>query len=433
MTARRNGLLAITPLFLLIVLFVGYALFFAEMTQRGLLAIFCLTSLYALAFTKGLTIRQRGKHFLKGATHRDLLLMVWIFLLAGIFSSSAKSMGSANATVDMALHFIPAHLILGGLFMAACFISLSMGTSVGTIAALMPVAAGVADRTGMLTPLVASAVVGGAFFGDNLSFISDTTVVATRTQGCLMRDKFRVNVRLVIPAALMTLAIYMLLGRGASGVHEATSVEWVKVMPYLAVLVLAVSGINVIIVLLTGCLLTGGVGLLTGDFSMASYGTACMEGILGMLDLIAISMLAGGLLNLVKRGGGITYIIRGLTRHIHTKRGAELTIAGLVSFTNLCTANNTVAILSVGNLAAHISDRYRVDKRKSASLLDTFSCCVQALLPYGAQLLIASQLLSGKSMQEITPMHLIPFLFYPLLMGLTALLAIFFRYPRKFS
>ena len=423
---RRNGFWAITPLLLLIALFVGYGFLF-EVSQWGLVVVFLIVAIYALVAVPGLRGSTKVRRFLRGATHRDLLIMIWIFVLAGAFTESARAMGAVDATVNLALHLLPPHLILAGLFLAACFISLSMGTSVGTIVALVPVADGLADRAGLSVVMMVAAVVGGAFFGDNLSFISDTTIMATRTQGCSMRDKFRVNVRIVLPAALLTLVLYVVLGSRQEVVFDAGSVVWLRVVPYLSVLLLAAGGINVLVVLLVGCLLTGGVGLLTGSYGLAGWGLHVCRGVEGMAPLITVSLLAGGLLNLVKHGGGIVYLMRLLTRRIHTRRGAEYTIAGLVSATNLCTANNTIAILSVGHLARGIAQRFGVDPRKSAGLLDTFSCCVQGLIPYGAQLMIASGLAG------ISPVQIIPYLYYPLLMGVMALAAIYFRYPRKYS
>lgn len=422
---QRNGLLAITPLILLIVLFATYG-FMADVSEMGMVKIFGIVSLYALFVMRGVRFLELLKSFWRGATHRDLQMMVWIFILAGIFSSTAKGMGAVDATVNLTLRLLPSDLILAGMFLAACFISLSMGTSVGTIVALVPVATGITEHTSLSLPLIVAAVVGGALFGDNLSFISDTTVVATRTQGCQMRDKFSVNVRIVLPAALVTFFLYLLFGYGQSGVVEVAQVEWLKVIPYLSVLLLALLGLNVLLVLGVGCLLTFGVGCWTDSVALSEWLRLGWSGINGMICLIAISVMAGGLLGLVKRGGGISYLLYILTRRISNQREAEMTIAGMVCLTNLCTANNTVAILSVGTLAKNIAVRFGVDPRKSASLLDTFSCFVQGIIPYGAQLLMAAGLAA------LSPFDIIPYLFYPYLMGLSALLAIRFRYPKKY-
>ena len=423
--APRNGLMAITPLFLLIFLFATYGLL-TNVTELGMVYLFGAVSLFAFFFVRGVPITERLRSFWRGAIHRDLQMMVWIFILAGIFSSTAKGMGAVDATVNLTLRLLPSDLILAGMFLAACFISLSMGTSVGTIVALVPVATGITEHTSLSLPLIVAAVVGGALFGDNLSFISDTTVVTTRTQGCQMRDKFAVNIRIVLPAALLTFLLYILFGYGQSGVVEVSQVEWLKVIPYLAVLVLALFGINVLLVLCVGCVLTFGVGCWQNCMTMTEWLRLGWNGINGMICLIAISVMAGGLLGLVKRGGGISYLLYLLTRRISSQREAEMTIAGMVCVTNLCTANNTIAILSVGTLAKNIAVRFGVDPRKSASLLDTFSCFIQGIIPYGAQILMAAGLAA------LSPFDIIPYLFYPYLMGISALLAIRFRYPKKY-
>ena len=423
---QRNGLLAITPLLLLILLFIAYG-FLAEVTEMRMVYIFGIVSLFALIAMRGVPTAERIRSFWKGATHRDLQVMVWIFILAGIFSSTAKGMGAVDATVNLTLQLLPSNLILAGMFIAACFISLSMGTSVGTIVALVPVATGITEHTYLSLPPIVAAVVGGALFGDNLSFISDTTVVATRTQGCKMRDKFSVNIRIVLPAALVTCFLYILFGYGKAGIVEVAQVEWIKVFPYLVLLLLALFGVNVLLVLGIGCVLTCAVGYLTGCLPPIDWVRLSWNGINGMICLIAISVMAGGLLGIVKRGGGISYLLYALTRRISTQRAAELTIAGMVCITNLCTANNTIAILSVGTLAKNIATRFGIDPRKSASLLDTFSCFVQGVIPYGAQLLMAAGLAA------LSPFDIIPYLFYPYLMGVSALLAIRFRYPKKYS
>ena len=424
---RRYGLLAISPLIVLVLLFVGLSWMTGSLSKVPLLVVFLMTSVYALCITRGLSIEERIASFSKGAGSPNLLLMVWIFVLAGAFASSAKDMGAISATVDLTLKCLPGSMLLAGLFLAACFVSISVGTSVGTIVALVPVATGLADKTGMELALIVASVVGGSFFGDNLSFISDTTVAATRSQGCKLSDKFRVNIMLVLPAAILTFIIYVAMGDGFSEVPVVGEVQWLKVLPYIIVLLSAIMGLNVLLVLSLGCVLTGVVGMLTGSYDFGGWIMSMANGIINMGELIIVSMLAGGLLELVRYNGGIVYLIHLLTRKVRTKRGAELSIAALVSLTNLCTANNTVAILSVGRLANDISEKYGVDKRKSASLLDTFSCTVQGLIPYGAQLLIAGGLAATN------PVSIIAYLYYPVLMGGVALFAIFMRYPKKYS
>ena len=353
--------------------------------------------------------------------------MVWIFILAGAFAQTAKAVGAVDATVNLALSVLPDSLLLAGMFIAACFISLSMGTSVGTIVALTPVAVGIAAQTGINTPFMVAIVVGGAMFGDNLSFISDTTIVATRTQGCNMKDKFKVNSLIVIPVAILVTIVYLFQGSEITTTPSATPIEWLKVIPYILVLTTALAGVNVMIVLLLGILCSGIVGIITGSIQFWEWIAAMGTGISGMGELIIITLLAGGMLEMIRYNGGIAYIIQKLTTHVKSKKGAELSIAALVSFADLCTANNTIALIMSGPIAKDIANRFGVDPRKSASLLDTFSCFVQGIIPYGAQLLMAAGLAS------ITPLAIMQYLYYPYLMGIAALLAIFFRYPRKYS
>ena len=425
----RNGLLALSPLLVMAVLFVALGLLYGDFGRVPLLMVFVLTAIYALLTLRGLPLESRITVFSRGAGESDLLLMVWIFIFAGAFAASAKAMGAVEATVNLTLTLLPAQLVLPGLFLAACFISLAIGTSVGTTVALTPIAMDLAAPTGLSAPLLVAAAVGGAFFGDNLSFISDTTVVATRTQGCRMSDKFRTNLFIALPAALVTFLIYMYIGLGSEGaVGGSHAFNGLLVVPYLLVLALAIMGVNVLLVLALGVVLTGAMGLLTGRFSVAAWLTSSGEGILGMSETILVALLAGGLLAVIRRGGGITWVIRGLTRRVHTPRGAELSIAALVSLTNLCTANNTVAILSVGSLAKAIAQKFGVDPRRAASLLDTFSCCVQGLIPYGAQLLIASGLaVYADTGQHMKTTDIIPCLYYPVLLGVSALVWIFVK------
>ena len=388
---------------------------------------FLAASMYAVVMSGGIPLRKRIDIFSRGAATGQMMLMIWIFILAGAFANSAKVMGAIDATVNLALMLLPANMLLAGLFLAACFISISVGTSVGTIVALTPIAAGVAQQMGASIPLTTAVVVGGSLFGDNLSFISDTTIVATSTQGCKLSDKFRVNSYLVFPVALLMLVVYYFMGSDFSAPKQVTDVQILKVIPYLIVLVIAVLGMNVMAVLTLGILMTGIIGMSDGSFDIFGWMDAMKTGILGMGELIIITMMAGGLLEIIKYNGGIDFIIQRLTRHINGKRGAELTVAGLVSVVDFCTANNTVAIITVGGIAKQIADRFGVDNRKCASILDTFSCTIQGIIPYGAQLLMAAGLAS------INPVSIVPYLYYPFALGIMALLSIFFRYPKHYS
>ena len=388
---------------------------------------FLVSSCYAIIIPGGKPLMQRINTYSRGAATEQMMLMIWIFILASAFAYSAKMMGSIDATVNLTLSLLSPQMLLAGMFLAACFISLSIGTSVGTIAALVPIAAGVANETGTDVAMMTAIIVGGSFFGDNLSFISDTTIMATQTQGCRLSDKFRVNSFIVAPAAVAILIIYLIMGQGVSAPAHVASVEWVKVIPYLTVLISAIIGMNVMGVLMMGLLLTGIIGILTGTFDIYGWFGAMGEGILSMGELIIVTMMAGGMLELIREQGGIDFLIRLLTRRVNSKRGAELSIAVLVSLVDICTANNTVAILTVGGISKQIGDRYGVDNKKCASILDTFSCMVQGVIPYGAQLLIAAGLAS------LNPVSIVPYLYYPLVLGIAALLSILFRYPKRYS
>ena len=386
-----------------------------------------IASIYAITISKGFPLTNRITIYSRGASTENMMLMLWIFVLAGAFANSAKQMGCIDATVNLTLSILPSNMLLAGLFLAACFISLSIGTSVGTIVALVPIAAALGETTGGSIPLMTATVVGGAFFGDNLSFISDTTVAATSTQGCRMSDKFSVNLFIVLPAAIVILFVCLYLGRGVHSPNNIPDIEYVKVIPYFIVLVMAIFGMNVMGVLTIGLILTGIIGIFNGSYDIFGWFTAMNDGVLGMSELIIITMMAGGLLEIIREIGGIDYIIQKMTSHIHGKRGAEFSIGILVALVDLCTANNTVAIITVGGIAKQIGDKYGVDSRKCASILDTFSCCVQGIIPYGAQLLMAAGL------SKLNPIEILPYLYYPYAIGLAAILSIIFRLPKRYS
>lgn len=423
----KKGLIALSPLMVFIAFYLITSIIAGDFYKVPITVAFMVSSIYAIIVCGGKPLMNRINTYSHGAATEQMMLMIWIFVLAGAFAHSAKTMGSIDATVNLTLSLLPPQMILAGLFLAACFISISIGTSVGTIAALVPIAAGVATETSTDISLMTAIIVGGSFFGDNLSFISDTTIMATQTQGCRLSDKFRVNVFIVAPAAVVIFVVYLLMGTGMQSPQQIPPVEWVKVIPYLMVLVTAILGMNVMAVLTLGILMTGIIGLLTGAFDIYGWFGAMGEGILSMGELIIVTMMAGGMLELIKQHGGIDFIIRLLTRRVNGKRGAELSIAALVSLVDVCTANNTVAILTVGSIAKQIGDRFGVDNKKCASILDTFSCTIQGLIPYGAQMLIAAGLAA------INPISILPYLYYPFTLGIVALLAILFRYPRRYS
>lgn len=435
--SNKKGLLALSPLFLLIVLIVAFTVYSVDSshqdTSLSLTVAFMISSIYAVAISGGMPVRKRVDTYSKGAGANNLMLMLWIYVLAGSFAASAKAMGAVDATVNLALSILPASMILPGLFLAACFISVSIGTSVGTVVALVPIAAGLAHSMDANVGMMTAIIVGGAYFGDNLSFISDTTVVATQTQNCKMSDKFKVNSMIVVPAAVLVLIAYSVMGVGLQAPPHINEVEYMKVLPYLTVLVTAIAGMNVMAVLTLGTLLCGAIGIgshllgASGSYDLFGWFSAMGNGIIGMGELIIIAMMAGGMLEIIRENGGIDFIINKITAHVNSKRGAELSIAALVSMVNICTANNTVAILTVGNISKKIGDRFGVDNRKAASILDTFSCMVQGLIPYGVQMLLAAGL------ANLSPMDILPYLYYPLAIGVAALLAILLRYPKRYS
>ena len=414
-----RGLLAISPLAVFLLVYLVSSLVAGDFYKVPVSAAFLVAGAYGIAVAKG-PLGGRLTAFSRGAGHPNVLLMIWIFLLAGAFAETARSIGAVDATVSMMLAAVPARWLLAGLFVTACFISMAMGTSVGTIVALVPIAAGIAQQCGISVPYMAAVIVGGSFFGDNLSFISDTTIASTRAAGCEMRDKFRANLRIVLPAFLAVAVIYFIRGGQVVVAPEHSATQWYLALPYLLVIVLALCGLNVTAVLSAGLVAAAVLGWVTGRLSWVGWLEAVGTGVAGMSDLIIVTLLAGGLLELIREGGGLNLIIEALSRGVRGKRGAEAAIAGIVSLANVCTANNTVAIITTGGIAHDIAERFGVPPRKTASLLDTFSCLVQGLLPYGAQLLMASGLAA------ISPAAIIPYLYYPFLMGLCAILSIVF-------
>ena len=503
---KKRGLIALTPILVFLGVYLVTSILIKDFYKVPVASAFLLASVYAVLISKG-TLRQRLDTFSEGAGNPRILLMVWIFILAGAFAQTAKDIGAIDATVNLTLRVIPGSMLFAGLFFTACFISMSVGTSVGTIVALVPIATGIAQEAGFSEAFMAAIIVGGAFFGDNLSFISDTTIAATKALDCAMRDKFKANIRIVAPAVLLVFAIYVVKGLGVSVDVTPEAADPLKLVPYLLVLVLAFAGMDVMLILSLGLGVNLLIGLVTGSLGWADWLSSVGEGIGGMGSLIIVTLLAGGMMALIRAGGGLDWLVGALTHRLvsspdaasptavspavsssashaasspaaaspesaaaasvplpsetaavapdsevsssaastdtvaaapaiagsdrqsrRQRRGAELSIAALVSLANLCTANNTIAIITVGGIAKDISDRFGLDRKRVASILDTFSCFVQGLIPYGAQLLMASGL-AGVGAAAI-----IRYLYYPFALGLVALAAIFlpasFR-PRK--
>lgn len=432
-TSRSDGLLALSPLLIFVCVYLISSLLVKDFYAIPVASAFLIASVYAIIISKGMPLEKRIEAFSKGAGNSSVMLMIWIFVMAGAFAATAKQIGAIDATVNLAMAILPGKFIFAGLFLAACFISMSIGTSVGTIVALAPIASGIAIQlqeggvAGFICEpaFIAAIIVGGSFFGDNLSFISDTTIAATRTQGCSMKDKFKANIRIVWPAALLVSIIYIILGSTVSAAPEHGHIEWLLLIPYLLVIGLALSGVHVLTVLCAGLVANAVLGFSLNAFTWSVFLGSIGAGIRDMGDLIIVTLLAGGMLEMIRLGGGIDYIVRLMTRRIKGKRGAELSIAALVSFANVCTANNTIAIITVGGIASDISKKFGLDPKKVASILDTFSCIIQGVIPYGAQLLLASGL-AGVAAFSIST-----YLYYPVIMGICALMAILFRKKEK--
>ena len=426
-----SGWLALSPLIVFLCVYLVSSIIAQDFYKIPISSAFLVASIYAMLITRNKSLEERIAAFSAGAGNSNVLLMIWIFVLAGAFAATAKDIGAIDATVNIALRILPGRLIYAGLFIAACFISMSIGTSVGTIVALVPVGAGIAQQiaSGSAADIafITAIITGGAFFGDNLSFISDTTIAATRTQDCSMADKFKVNIRIVLPAAAIVTGLYIFLGSDVSATYEGFPIDWVKLIPYILVIAFALSGVNVAVVLAVGIGVNAIIGFSTGCFGWSGFLESIGGGIAGMADLIIVTMLAGGMLELIRINGGLDFIVNGLTKRINGKRGAEFSIAGLVSLANLCTANNTIAIITTGRIAKDITDKFGLDPRKTASILDTFSCLVQGIIPYGAQLLMAGGLAG------VSQIAILQYLYYPATMGAFAILAITFRFPRKYS
>ena len=425
---KMNGWLALSPLLVFLLVYLVSSLVAHDFYKVPVAAAFMIASAYAMLITR--SVEKTDKKisiFSEGAGNKNVLLMIWIFVLAGAFAATAKDIGAIDATVNATLRILPGKLIFAGLFLAACFISMAIGTSVGTIVALVPIAAGIAQETGVGVPLMTAVIIGGAFFGDNLSFISDTTVAATKSQGCSMRDKFRANLWIAAPAAIIVTVVYVILGLQVEAVPAGEPVQWLGLIPYLLVIGLALAGMNVVTVLAIGIGVNGIIGWITGAYDFVGWMSSIGSGIGSMGELIIVSLLAGGMLEIIRYNGGMEFIIGGLTRRIGGKRAAGFSIAALVSLVNLCTANNTIAIITTGPLAKDITEKFGLDPRKTASILDTFSCFVQGIIPYGAQMLMASGL-AGVSAAAI-----IGNLYYPFALGFIAVLSILLRFPRKYS
>ena len=423
----HDGLLPLSPIIVLLTIYLAGSIVAGDFYRIPITVAFMVASIYAIAISRRETLNNRIDKFSGGAANPRIMYMIWIFVLAGAFAALAKAMGAVDATVQLTLNFIPSNYLPAGIFIAACFISMSIGTSVGTIVALTPIVTELATQMNCSIAWLVAIVVGGAFFGDNLSFISDTTIAATQTQGCSMRSKFRTNIVLVMPAAVVTLLLYAFSGNGIEEIETApiTIDNALKCIPYLTVIICALVGMNVLVVLITGIVITGAMGVIFGTVDCIGIFTEMGNGITGMTELIVVTMLAGGLLEIVRINGGIDYLIRLVTQRMRTRRAAEFSIAALTALANICTANNTIAILTVGDISRDISKRFGISPKRAASLMDTTSCFIQGVIPYGAQLLMASGL------AQISPIAIIPNLYYPMLIGATIIVSIVVKSKKR--
>ncbi|MGL5087517.1 MAG: Na+/H+ antiporter NhaC family protein [Clostridium sp.] len=423
---KQGNAMALLPLGVFILVYLGSSIIAKDFYAVSIVVPFLAAALVALIMNKKEKFDNKVDIFCKGAGNSNIILMVIIFILAGAFAEVAKTMGAVDATVNLGLSLLPSNVLIAGLFIISCFIALSVGTSVGTIVSLVPIAVGVADKTGVLPAIAVAAVVSGAMFGDNLSIISDTTIAATRTQGCEMKDKFKMNFKIVMPAAIITTIIFIFISRG-TGIAEVEVLEFniIKIVPYIAVIISALAGVNVILVLLGGILVSGAIGFAFGSFGLLGLFDAISKGISGMSELIIISLLIAGTIELIKFNGGIDFILNKGLKSFKTKRGAEYGIATLVSLVDICTANNTVAIVTVGPIAKDISNEFDLEPKRVAGIMDMFSCVFQGIIPYGAQLISAAGLAS------LSPFAIMKYLFYPYLMGISVTIAIWFFWRKR--
>ena len=403
-----RGLIALSPIAAFLLIYLAVSVYIGDFYKMPLSLAFIVAAAWAMLTTRNCALHERIAIFSKGAANENVLYMIWIFILAGAFSSLAKGIGAVDATVELATNWLPSWFLVPGLFLVTCFISMSIGTSVGTIVALTPFACQLAEASGGSVAFYVSIVLSGSFFGDNLSFISDTTIAATRSQGVAMNEKFKTNLRIALPAALITLGIYAIQSSVAgSFVPPAMSHSWQLILPYLIVLVTAMIGGNVLIVLSLGIVSCMALAYFYHEHALMSMCSYMGEGISGMSDLIIVTLLASGLLGLISHNGGIDFIIQRLTSYvIRGSRGAQLCVSLLVGIVNICTANNTIAIITVGEIARSVGSRFGVDPSKTASLLDTSSCVVQCIIPYGAQCLLAA------SLSHLAPVAFFPYLYY---------------------
>ena len=431
---KRGGGLALIPFLIFIIIYLGAGLLLQAQGKE--MAFYQFPSVTAMfiavlaAFCMGKeSINEKFSVFARGAANENVLTMLMIYILAGAFSTVAKAMGGVDSTVNLGLSVIPVQLLTAGVFVISAFMGTATGTSMGTITTIVPIVVGVADRSGLSIPMLLGACVGGAMFGDNLSMISDTTIAATRTQGCELRDKFKVNFFIALPAAAITVVILLLVGRTETVAPMGDlSFSIVKVLPYVAVLVLALIGVNVFLTLTIGIFSAGIIGMIGGELTVFTFAQAIWDGFTGMSEIFFLALFCGGLSEMIAHNGGITWLIEKLRGMMKGNKSAQVGVAALVSLADCATANNTVAIIVSGNVARDISREYKVDPRRTASLLDVFSCVFQGIIPYGAQLLTAATLTTLNYDIVMSPVEIVPYMWYCWILAAFGLLSIFVPY-----
>ena len=422
--STRKGIIALSPIAVFLILYLVVSIAINDFYKMPLALAFIVASLWGVMSIKRVPLTERIEIFSRGAANSNVLYMIWIFILAGAFSALAKGVGSIEATVALTMSVLPSEFIIPSMFIAACFISLSIGTSVGTVVALTPFAVELAETTGNSIAFFVAVVLCGSFFGDNLSFISDTTIAATRSQNCKMNEKFKANLWIAVPAAVIALITFSILGNVSSSVINIDAANPWLIVPYLLVIITAIFGINVLLVLTIGIVSCIVIALFCTDVHIIDMCSHMGSGIDGMGNLIIVTLLASGLLEVIRHNGGIQYLIQVLTRRINGVRGAQACISLVVSVVNVCTANNTIAIITVGQIARRIAQQFGLNPRNVASLLDTCSCIVQCIIPYGAQALLAA------GIAGVTPVAFFPYLYYAWALALMVALSIIFRFPR---
>lgn len=418
---------ALTPILVFLVVYLATSLLAGDFYAMPITLAFVVAAAYSIALMKGKKLDERVEIFSKGAMHTTTMLMIWIFILAGAFAQTAKAMGAIDSLVGVLLQILPSQAVPVSMFVAACLVSMSVGTSVGTIVTLVPIAAGLGDSIGMPTGMMTAIIVGGAYFGDNLSFISDTTIVATTSQGCKLNDKFKANIYIALPVALICAVLYFVIGMNYSSAENIPEVHYLTIIPYLLVIITAICGLNVMLVLSLGIVASFVVAILTGSVGFLDWCKSAGEGILGMSELIIVVLLASGIMGVIKHLGGIDYIVEKLLKRVSTKRNAEFSFMLFIWLVNLCTANNTVTLITTSDIIRKISQKLEIDPRRTASIMDTSSCVIQGVLPYGAQMLMAAALV------ELSPLEILPHLYYVYMLAVMLIISIALQFPKKYT